>query len=286
MKILFIAWHYPYPLADGASMRTFYILKYLANRGHALTLLSFIRPPQTRQHDIYLAPFCQDIQTVWLWHSPIRDLWSLLTSLPRRTPFLIARDHRAEMAGKVHELLANTRPELVYVDHLQMAQYVTSVSSAHLLLDEHNVECQILRGVWETEPWGVKKLVAGLEYLKLRRWELEAIKGFDTILTVTARDREILQEMAPMLGNNTYAIPTSIDLSSFQPVALNNTSKNIVFTGHMSWLPNVDAVLYFYHHILPLVRQKVPEARFYVVGKKPARVLIDLATKQGLCSLF
>ena len=31
--ILFLTQLYPYPLADGASLRTFYVLKYLASRG-------------------------------------------------------------------------------------------------------------------------------------------------------------------------------------------------------------------------------------------------------------
>jgi glycosyltransferase involved in cell wall biosynthesis len=39
----------------------------------------------------------------------------------------------------------------------------------------------------------------------------------------------------------------------------------------MDYFPNVDAVQYFCRDVLPLVRQSVPEARFYIVGRNPIR---------------
>ena len=39
--------------------------------------------------------------------------------------------------------------------------------------------------------------------------------------------------------------------------------------GTMFWPPNVHGVLWFAREVLPLVHQRVPEARFVVVGKNP-----------------
>jgi glycosyltransferase involved in cell wall biosynthesis len=39
----------------------------------------------------------------------------------------------------------------------------------------------------------------------------------------------------------------------------------------MFWPPNVDGVLWFAREVFPLVRQQVPEARFYIVGKNPPK---------------
>jgi glycosyltransferase involved in cell wall biosynthesis len=41
----------------------------------------------------------------------------------------------------------------------------------------------------------------------------------------------------------------------------------------MFWPPNVDGVLWFAREVFPLVRQQVPEARFYVVGRNPPKAV-------------
>lgn len=278
MNILFLTQLYPYPLADGASLRTFYVLKYLASRGHRVTLVSFIRSPQEREYDTHLAPFCQSIHTVLLPRSRLNDLRFLLTSLPTRKPFLIARDYKPAMRRLVDKLLERQHFGLIYTDHLQMAQYMEGITGVHRLLDEHNVEFNILLGIWQTEPWGIMKLLAGLDGYKLRRWELATVQEFDTVLTVTERDRQILLQALAGL-RRVFAIPTSIDLSQNPPVEVNPYSHNILFTGTMYWPPNVKAVLHFYRDIFPTVRTQMPEARFVIVGKKPVREVAALAER-------
>jgi glycosyltransferase involved in cell wall biosynthesis len=46
-------------------------------------------------------------------------------------------------------------------------------------------------------------------------------------------------------------------------------SGDLVFTGKMDFRPNVDAVLWFTQGVLPLIREELPETRFWVVGKDP-----------------
>ena len=56
----------------------------------------------------------------------------------------------------------------------------------------------------------------------------------------------------------------------------------MVFTAKMDFRPNVDAVLWFAQEVLPLIRQEVPEARFWVVGKDPHPRLAPLADDPGV----
>jgi glycosyltransferase involved in cell wall biosynthesis len=43
----------------------------------------------------------------------------------------------------------------------------------------------------------------------------------------------------------------------------------MIFTGDMSFTPNVDAVLWFTKEVLPLVLQKLPDAKLKIVGRDP-----------------
>jgi glycosyltransferase involved in cell wall biosynthesis len=52
----------------------------------------------------------------------------------------------------------------------------------------------------------------------------------------------------------------------------------VLFVGAMDWEPNVDAVEYFCAGIWPLIRVKVPAARFRIVGRNPVRRVQRLAS--------
>jgi glycosyltransferase involved in cell wall biosynthesis len=45
----------------------------------------------------------------------------------------------------------------------------------------------------------------------------------------------------------------------------------------MDYAPNVDAVEWFYRNALPLMRREMPQLRFVIVGRNPARAVRELA---------
>ena len=45
----------------------------------------------------------------------------------------------------------------------------------------------------------------------------------------------------------------------------------------MDWLPNEDAVLYFYEQIFPLIEAQIPDVKFYVVGQNPTERVKQLS---------
>jgi len=55
-----------------------------------------------------------------------------------------------------------------------------------------------------------------------------------------------------------------------------------VFTGAMDYWANVDAVAWFANEVFPRVRVDLPEARFYIVGARPARSVLELARLPGV----
>jgi glycosyltransferase involved in cell wall biosynthesis len=51
----------------------------------------------------------------------------------------------------------------------------------------------------------------------------------------------------------------------------------IVFTGAMDYWPNIDGVTWFAQDMLPAVRARWPQARFYIVGRSPSAAVRALA---------
>jgi glycosyltransferase involved in cell wall biosynthesis len=65
-------------------------------------------------------------------------------------------------------------------------------------------------------------------------------------------------------------VPTGVDLGKYRyDPELCPQGSLVIFTGSMDWQPNIDGVEYFCSEIWPLVLQRVPEARFRIVGRDP-----------------
>ncbi len=111
---------------------------------------------------------------------------------------------------------------------------------------------------------------------KMRRFEGEALRGFDSVIAVSERDGQ--QFSSAYAVNHPQVIPTGVDLDffSWQTPASPGTGQapTAVFTGSMDWAANVDGVRFFMGEVWPLVLAQCPDARFTVVGRHPPPALL------------
>ena len=50
--------------------------------------------------------------------------------------------------------------------------------------------------------------------------------------------------------------------------------KDIMFVGGFAHAPNVDATIWFTQNVLPLIKKKVPDIKFYIIGSKPTEEVL------------
>ena len=53
--------------------------------------------------------------------------------------------------------------------------------------------------------------------------------------------------------------------------------KDIMFVGGFTHKPNADAVLWFVRDILPMILDKIPDLKFYIMGSNPPESILGLA---------
>ncbi|MHB0913149.1 MAG: glycosyltransferase family 4 protein [Armatimonadota bacterium] len=258
MKILFLTQFSPYPPVSGGAVKTCRILTHLAER-HEVSLVSY-----SRGSDEAEALSCLPVHRMRHAHidrSAARNVFDAARSLLGES-FIISRDRRMEMQRVVDSLLPGQ--DLVYVDHLQMFQFVPQPAPCPVLLDEHNVEWRIIERFAHTGNPAVR-LFARIEWPKLQRYELAACRAANVVLTVSEEDRKTLLG-AGVPGERVHALPIGVER---EPVPLDPGSRTIVTFGQMAWPPNADAVTWFARTIFPRVRAAVPDARFLVIGANP-----------------
>ncbi|MCD6468890.1 MAG: glycosyltransferase [Thermoplasmata archaeon] len=282
MRILQLTPRIPYPLDDGGKIGIFGITKYLALRGHEITLLS-IAPSQNS--DISgLREYCK-VETVIM--NTANSYLGMLFNLFSKTPYTISKYHGSAVLHKLKDLLQKNRFDIVHVDHLHMAYYGKFIKEEFglpVVLREHNVESTI----WERYYRGISnplvKAYARLQFKKLYKYESKIAADFDRCLMITEKDKERIERMNPAI--KACVIPAGVDTSYFHPVAVPIEPYSIVSVAAMDWPPNIEGILWFTAKIWPIIRQRIPQVKFYIVGKNPPTEVEGLAGKDIIVTGF
>jgi glycosyltransferase involved in cell wall biosynthesis len=135
----------------------------------------------------------------------------------------------------------------------------------------HNVEAEIFKRHEKFSRSPLHKIIWANQYKKMYRFEKQVLSRFDTVIAVSTRDCEFFQTEYQVESGHT--IPTGVDTDYLQYQAPEYQSQ-IVFCGSMDWLPNVDAIEYYFSEIWPTIREMVPDAKMKVVGRAPPESLM------------
>lgn len=291
MKILFLTQVLPYPLDAGPKMRAYYTLRHLGVR-HEMTLLSFVRDsdsPEALEHLRSEIP-CRALHTVPMARSLWRNVWDLGRSLLSPTPFLISRDWDAAMAGKLAELVAAERFDVIHADQLWMAPYALYAQQLYAdgqkpltVLDQHNALFQIPRRLAQHESNPLKRLFWQLEAFKMARYEWPICDQFDQVVWVSEEDRAAVAAQKAKERGTSDASETSQELDRVIPICVDPTRRTVIprqadarrvtFLGGLHWPPNSQGVLWFVRQVWPQINQAVPNAQLTLIGKGAPKAL-------------
>jgi glycosyltransferase involved in cell wall biosynthesis len=73
-------------------------------------------------------------------------------------------------------------------------------------------------------------------------------------------------------------LPNGVDLETFSsPAPPSPEPGRIIFTGNLSYFPNVDAACFLVREILPKIQKDVPTVKVYIVGQNPSSKVRALA---------
>jgi glycosyltransferase involved in cell wall biosynthesis len=143
-------------------------------------------------------------------------------------------------------------------------------------------ESEIWRRHAETAGNPVKRLLYGLEFRKMLRYEQSTVQKFQHVIAVSENDRSLMAKWVD--ADRITVVPTGVDLAQYMPSPGTSAADNsnapplVTFVGAMDWEPNADGVEYFCNQVWPAIKVEVPEARFRIVGRNPGRRVQKLAS--------
>jgi len=284
MRILFLTPQLPYPPHQGTTIRNYNIIANLAPR-HEIHLLSFVSSQDEIVTATPLHQHCRSIETVQApRRSPLKRFLSLFLS---PLPDMALRLSSAEFRTRLTATLRRIPFDVVQIEGIEMARpwmnwRISNIQYPISIFDDHNAEYVLQQRAFETDVrqpahW-VGALYSLIQWKKLSHYEARVCRLADGVVAVSEADKVALQQLVP--GLEVTTVPNAVDVEYYtatdiQPSPL--PTHSLVFTGKMDFRPNVDAVLWFCQEVLPLVRRKLPDARFYIVGQSPHRRVLRLA---------
>lgn len=281
---MFLSHRIPYPPNKGDKIRSYHVLRFLAER-YRVHLGTFVDDPRDWR-------YVNEVQQ-WVGEScfrpldghraRLRSLRGLVDGRALTLPYYADRGMRAW----VRRLSKLYRIERVFVFSSAMAQYafLPGLEGARKVVDFVDVDSDKWVQYARSTPWPLSWIYRR-EGKRLAEFEMDVARQVDGSLFVSAEEAALFrQRLDPSASIGFF--DNGVDWRYFDPGIEHDNpygreEQVMVFTGAMDYWANVDAVEWFARQILPRIRERIPEAVFAIVGARPIKAVRRLESLPGV----
>ncbi len=283
-EILFLAHRIPYPPDKGDKIRSWNILRHLAER-HVVHLGCFIDDPDDFAHVDRLRALCGDCRFISL--APRMARLMALRGLVTGEALSLTYYRHPALARWVDEIVA--RPGLggIFLFSSPMAQYVPDTGTEMpIVMDFVDVDSDKWAQYARTKPWPLSALYRR-EARRLLDFERQVAARATCSLFVSPAEAALFRRLAPDSADRIGHLNNGVNGDYFSPDhdypdPYDGAREVIVFTGAMDYWANVDAVVWFARSAWPDIRTARTQAQFWIVGARPAPQVEALAALDGV----
>ena len=275
LRVLVLDEEIPYPPNAGKRIRTWNLLRSLAKR-HSITLLCYGYPADPAATALQNAGislrFVEPKEILSGW----RLYLSLFANLFSSYPFSVTKHYSSRFKKKLDALLEHESWDLIHCEWTPYARFIPRDSKFPVLISAHNVESQILalRARYSRTP--IAKAFFWLQEWKMHRFERQSLCQASGVASVGANDFEVMRSWGV---KSISLVPNGVDLPAYSANQDAEHADEILLLGSLDWYPNADSLNYFIQKIFPIVRERRPEAKLRVVGRRPAQSLKKRCSK-------
>lgn len=276
--LLYLVHRIPFPPNKGDKVRSFNILRKLAQH-YRVYLGTFVDHADDRQHVSRLHEWCEEVCAPDL--HPLRARIGSLRGLLAGEALSLPYYRHAALRSWVTDTVAQARIRRAVAFSGPMAQYLDLPGIKQRVIDFCDVDSAKWTQYAADRRWPLSWLYRR-EGRRLLDFERKAALASDASLFVTAAEAKLFTDAVPEASARTWVMQNGVDAEFFAPQQAPlspyaGDSPVLVFSGAMDYWPNVDAVSWFVHELLPQIRSQHPQVQFWIVGMNPAPAVQALA---------
>jgi len=256
LKIILLSPYLPAVNTTGCARKVFDCIRLLHQKGHRVYLLSFCSKHDELVIDA-VRPYCAQLH------------------LERIKDYLRYPDGPNIFKDIIRLLYEEEGIDILQCEMAYMSKYIPENIKVVSVLTEHEVLSVSFLQKARLEINPIKKIILFARRIK-KYFEEKAWYGkFNKVIVFSEEDKLIIRKVYNM--KNVAVIPLGINLKDYSLRQKKVQPFDVIFVGNFSHYPNVDAVIFFYKEILPLIRGKLSCVTSLVVGANPPRQIRKLA---------
>jgi sugar transferase (PEP-CTERM/EpsH1 system associated) len=262
-KILYFTSRIPFPLEKGDKLRAYHQIKHLS-KDFDVVLCSISDIPLSENAELELGQYTSNIHVYQT--TKLTTLINMIVAGFYSFPFQVGYFFNTGAHYFFNKVIEEEKPDHIFVQLLRMAEYALSVPNIPKSLDymdafSKGIERRML------EAKGLKKLIFKIEYNRLKKYEENIFDHFNNSFIISKQDKE---SFSFSKAKDIIILPNGVDDEFFTPNESKPKKYDLVFTGNMSYPPNVSAVVYIAEKIMPLLIKQKEDIKFLIAGATPS----------------
>ena len=185
-------------------------------------------------------------------------------------PHAINEYASADLEWILHRQLLLRQIDVLQLEYLQLGQYACDLKRIGVFLFEHDIYFQSVGRQFRFMTGISRRISAAYEYLRGLRYELMLLRSFDRVQVCSTDNEEFVKGFLPDGGARLDAhYRAGIDVARYEYHSGPRTPFTMLFLGSFRHAPNVEALEWLVHHVMPQVLRRQPDAGLTVIGSDP-----------------
>lgn len=261
----------------GGPMRNFNLIKYLSKDQFSVTLFTIMD-----KKTMNILPEIKNelnIPIYYVTNKKLNFIKSVYVALLKRAVPFMEEYKQSQLKNIILESIKKQRPNIVQISQLKAYYAIKDIipflkaNNIKVILDAHNVEQIEFRDSINIFNF-IKQTIGKWIFPNYITIENNAIKSVDHVFTCSNIDKAFFSDIVD--SKKITVIPNGIDISFFRP-NIQISKNSLLFMGGANYPPNEEALRYYFFDIHPLVIEKVPDLKIFILCGTPPQWIKNIA---------
>jgi glycosyltransferase involved in cell wall biosynthesis len=281
MRILDIAYTCPWPPRGGNDLRVWHLCRLLGRRAEQSLLCRTMNRSDSGHYPAFHGEPIE-VHSLYLPRpGPLLRMLKALRYLPGPYPLMTAGFDFRAFRRRLRYLVQHGRFDVIVMDGIYLGSCWPLIEAGTSLkvLNHFDLEARSMRRKAGLFSPGWERILYRLDAARMERLERRVMRTADLVWVTSEVDRDAILEDDSALP--VEVAPNGVDCEAIRPIPPTG-GAGVLFVGSLNQFANAEGVQFFARDVFPLLRRRLPDAVFRVVGRQPGPEIKALAAEPGV----